>query len=499
MTEITPRWEWRSFGRRFGEAEARLAQLTPSGVQESDEIYLLSGAGDEREGPRCADGHQGAAGGQRRWPRAVDAGHEGRLSASGRRGGEGARGARAAGARRPCRASYTLDEFIGQFAAPGGASPRGARSTSGARATRSAAAWPNSPRWWRTASPPARSRSSRRMRPAVMRAVRELGLGGYTNTSYPRGLAALIDDEPERYAVIDAGTNSIKFHIGERDVERHVANRRRPRGDDPPRRGARAAGRDHRRRAGANGRGDRGHGRRGEAARRAGDRRRGHGRPADRIERQRSRRRHPGAHRRSDRGDLGRRGGPAGLRGRQGRSRIEPGLARRLRHRRRQFAVHLRARRQSWTSASASTSAPCATPSASGSTAPCRPRCCARPWRRLRPTSRASTGARFPTRWSAMGGAVTNITAVMHRPRHLRPGGRAGQRPRPRRDRSPDRALPVARCRRPPRHRRPAAEAGGSHPRRCVHRPHGHGEAGQAELHRERPRPAPRRAGRAFR
>jgi exopolyphosphatase/guanosine-5'-triphosphate,3'-diphosphate pyrophosphatase len=53
----------------------------------------------------------------------------------------------------------------------------------------------------------------------VMRAVRELGLGGYANTSYPRALAALIDDKPERYAVIDAGTNSIKFHIGERDVD----------------------------------------------------------------------------------------------------------------------------------------------------------------------------------------------------------------------------------------------------------------------------------------
>jgi exopolyphosphatase/guanosine-5'-triphosphate,3'-diphosphate pyrophosphatase len=52
---------------------------------------------------------------------------------------------------------------------------------------------------------------------AVMRAVRELGLGGYSNTSYSRGLAALIDEVPERYAVIDAGTNSIKFHIGERD------------------------------------------------------------------------------------------------------------------------------------------------------------------------------------------------------------------------------------------------------------------------------------------
>ena len=46
MAEIKPRWEWRSFGQRFGNAEARLAKLTPGGVQESDEIYLLSGTGD---------------------------------------------------------------------------------------------------------------------------------------------------------------------------------------------------------------------------------------------------------------------------------------------------------------------------------------------------------------------------------------------------------------------------------------------------------------------
>jgi exopolyphosphatase / guanosine-5'-triphosphate,3'-diphosphate pyrophosphatase len=45
--------------------------------------------------------------------------------------------------------------------------------------------------------------------------VQELGLGGYTNTSYPRAMAALLDDAPERYAVIDAGTNSVKFHVAE--------------------------------------------------------------------------------------------------------------------------------------------------------------------------------------------------------------------------------------------------------------------------------------------
>jgi exopolyphosphatase/guanosine-5'-triphosphate,3'-diphosphate pyrophosphatase len=51
---------------------------------------------------------------------------------------------------------------------------------------------------------------------AVIVAVRAVGLGGYENISYPRGFVALIDDEPARYAVIDVGTNSVKFHLGER-------------------------------------------------------------------------------------------------------------------------------------------------------------------------------------------------------------------------------------------------------------------------------------------
>ena len=42
---IVPRWEWRTFGTRFG-ARTYLAALTPTGVQESDETYLLSSEGD---------------------------------------------------------------------------------------------------------------------------------------------------------------------------------------------------------------------------------------------------------------------------------------------------------------------------------------------------------------------------------------------------------------------------------------------------------------------
>jgi exopolyphosphatase / guanosine-5'-triphosphate,3'-diphosphate pyrophosphatase len=47
MENIIPRWEWRTFGESFGESDTRFAALEPGGVQESDEIYFLSPAGDQ--------------------------------------------------------------------------------------------------------------------------------------------------------------------------------------------------------------------------------------------------------------------------------------------------------------------------------------------------------------------------------------------------------------------------------------------------------------------
>ena len=52
-------------------------------------------------------------------------------------------------------------------------------------------------------------------RDAVVAAVRAVGLGNRVNTSYPRGLGALFDGAPPRYATIDVGTNSVKLHIGQ--------------------------------------------------------------------------------------------------------------------------------------------------------------------------------------------------------------------------------------------------------------------------------------------
>ena len=53
----------------------------------------------------------------------------------------------------------------------------------------------------------------------VAAAVRDLGLGSRHNVSVPRELKALAGLGGRRYAVIDVGTNSVKFHIGERALD----------------------------------------------------------------------------------------------------------------------------------------------------------------------------------------------------------------------------------------------------------------------------------------
>ena len=217
MPEITPRWEWRSFGCRFGEAESRLAALTPGGVQESDETYLLSGAGGN---VKIRDAlmdikvlRQVNADGLQQWIPVMKA--EFPIPAT-----ETAKVFEALELPAPSllRARYTLDEFIEAFAGPGGAiravkvHKRRTRYTfGGCMAELSDVDADGKPT--RTIAVESEDAAG------VIGAVRKLGLGGFTNTSYPRGLAALIDNEPARYAVIDVGTNSIKLHISERDPD----------------------------------------------------------------------------------------------------------------------------------------------------------------------------------------------------------------------------------------------------------------------------------------
>jgi exopolyphosphatase/guanosine-5'-triphosphate,3'-diphosphate pyrophosphatase len=53
----------------------------------------------------------------------------------------------------------------------------------------------------------------------VVAAVHDLGLDEYLNTNYPQGLRRALDEQPDRFAIIDVGTNSVKFHLGERESD----------------------------------------------------------------------------------------------------------------------------------------------------------------------------------------------------------------------------------------------------------------------------------------
>ncbi len=220
MDKITPRWEWRSFGRQFGKADAFFAALTPEGVQESDEIYLLSGAGDTVTGKnvKIRDAlmdikmlREVNAVGLEQWAPVMKASFP-LPAVELTRVFESLQLPVPA----PIRESYTLEAFLDACVETGGVIRRVNVHKRRVRYTINGCTAECS-------DVVANDKTTRTIAiestdaEAVINAVRQLGLAGYTNTSYPRGLQALIDDEPERYAVIDAGTNSIKFHIAERN------------------------------------------------------------------------------------------------------------------------------------------------------------------------------------------------------------------------------------------------------------------------------------------
>lgn len=213
------RWEWRTFGHSFGVAEKQIAELAPTGVQESDEVYFVSAAGDNvkvRDGLMDikvlrevnADGlEQWAPVLKAKFPLSPDDAwavvHALRIPVYGLR-----------------QDSYTFDDVVEKLSDPTvglrivkvhkrrvrysieGCIGECSDITANGLTTRTIAV---------------ESEDAG----AVLRAVEWLGLSGYTNTSYPRGLADLIDSVPERYAAIDVGTNSIKFHIGEKAPHGH--------------------------------------------------------------------------------------------------------------------------------------------------------------------------------------------------------------------------------------------------------------------------------------
>ena len=212
---IVPRWEWREFGERFGDAVTRLGS---GPAQESDELYVL-GLGSEAS-VKVRDGLMDV----KRLERIDDHGLEqwrpvmkasfpmaeaevvAMIEALGATAGRLERGA------------YTLDQLVAEVVEPHaelltiGVHKRRARFTAGG-----CMAELSEMRTGRGAAQTVAVESEDPDR--VIAAVRELGLTSRRNVSVPRKLKALAGFGAQRYAVIDVGTNSVKFHIGERAAD----------------------------------------------------------------------------------------------------------------------------------------------------------------------------------------------------------------------------------------------------------------------------------------
>ena len=216
MSVIIPRWEWRMFGPTPRAAAAAFAALESDRIQESDEMYLLSPDAtadtvkvrDELMDVKSL--REVDDDGLERWEPIFKARFP--LSAADARSTIAALRVEAA---ITGEADLPLDEFLA-LVVPHGVRPvavhkRRVRYVVGGctseltdvtvdgLATRTIAVESTD-------------------KAAVLAAVQSLGLAGYRNTSYPRGLAAAIDGRPLRFAVIDVGTNSVKFHVGERQA-----------------------------------------------------------------------------------------------------------------------------------------------------------------------------------------------------------------------------------------------------------------------------------------
>ena len=226
MTEIRPRWEWRTFGSRFGDAEERFGALDSTGVQESDELYLLSGtdanikvrfdlldlkvlvevneAGLEQWRPVM----------KAQFPAPADSIRE--VFAT-------------AGLSEPqlARDTYTVDEFVREVAEPSGVlrpvqvHKRRVRYSVGG-CTAEVTDVTADGQAIRTIAIESEDAD------AVVATVASMGLADYVNTHYGKGLAWVLAGAPERFGVVDVGTNSVKFHIGERGANgawRRIADR----------------------------------------------------------------------------------------------------------------------------------------------------------------------------------------------------------------------------------------------------------------------------------
>jgi exopolyphosphatase/guanosine-5'-triphosphate,3'-diphosphate pyrophosphatase len=210
--EVVPRWEWRTFGGNVDDIEASLPGVFDGEAQESEERYFLGpGGGNVKVRDDLMDVkvlRELNADGLERWEPVLKAPFP-LCTADVRVVVE------ALGLAMPTleRESYTLDEMAALLGGSvrefeigkrrvrgsiGGCMAEIAAVTVGGETTRTFAI---------------ESEDA----DAVVAALGGLGLSDAPNVGYPRALDQMLDRLRPRYAVIDVGTNSVKFRVAERD------------------------------------------------------------------------------------------------------------------------------------------------------------------------------------------------------------------------------------------------------------------------------------------
>jgi exopolyphosphatase/guanosine-5'-triphosphate,3'-diphosphate pyrophosphatase len=223
MGKIVPRWEWRAFGQDFGDAEARFAALAKEKVENSEEIYFVAANCDSNVKIRdqlldIKILERVDANGLEQWRPVLKEPFP--LGANAVALVKSALELTKAATDRD---GLSLDQLLVEIAPSGGAvhivSVRKTRAryhiegcaaeltdvVANGKKVRTAAIEDADPA-------------------KVLAAVRSMGLERYPNTSYPSGLKQVIglanlNPTTARRAVIDVGTNSVKFQIGERQSD----------------------------------------------------------------------------------------------------------------------------------------------------------------------------------------------------------------------------------------------------------------------------------------
>jgi exopolyphosphatase/guanosine-5'-triphosphate,3'-diphosphate pyrophosphatase len=213
MTSIVPRWEWRTFATDLGAAEGAFSALEPTGAQESDEVYLHTRSGpivkirDELMDVKVLQ--EVSLEGLEQWVPVMKEGFP--LAAA-----ELSKVFAMLETDPPPlnRDSYTLEQLLSEVVSPHpevSAVPihksRVRYTLDGCMAELTDLVVDGVP--MRTIAIESEDPN------AVIAAVNAAGMQSLVNHNFVRAMTAILDDRGPRYAVIDVGTNSVKFQVGE--------------------------------------------------------------------------------------------------------------------------------------------------------------------------------------------------------------------------------------------------------------------------------------------